>query len=235
MSGIVRRLMGVAKGDDVDPFFQEVSLLIDGDGQSGSTNIVDHSLNSFPLTVGGDTQINTTIKKFGSGSVKFDGNGDFISVPSSQAFVYGTGNFTIEAWVYFDSGSLSTIRTVVRLRRNAATTWNLQWNAPNQIMRFYFGRSWITDSSPVQENTWYFFTAVKNNGVISLFRDGQVVGSANNNFNYSTQDTVLVGCGGDTNDLAFSFDGYIDDLRITKGLARYTSNFTPPEKAFPKK
>lgn len=84
---------------NTDEFFDSVSLLLHGDGTNNSTAITDSSASSTPVTVVGNTVISTAQSKFGGSSIYLDGAGDYLSVPDSTAFDFGTADFTWEAWV----------------------------------------------------------------------------------------------------------------------------------------
>ena len=90
-----------------DPDFSSVSLLLHGDGTDGSTTFTDSSSNNFTVTANGNAQIDTAVKKYGTGSMEFDGTGDSLTIADNAAFAFGTGDFTVEAWVNFNdiSGS----------------------------------------------------------------------------------------------------------------------------------
>ncbi|MFN9915406.1 MAG: LamG-like jellyroll fold domain-containing protein, partial [Pirellulaceae bacterium] len=70
-----------------------------------STTFTDSSSNAFAITSSGDAQISTTGPRFGTGSLTLDGNGDYLSTPADSAFAFGTGDYTVECWVYVNSGN----------------------------------------------------------------------------------------------------------------------------------
>jgi len=85
-----------------DANFADVSLLLHGDGTSGSTTFTDSSSNAVVVTANGNAQIDTAIKKFGTGSIQFDGTGDYLTTSTNSAFGYGAGDFTIEFFLYLN-------------------------------------------------------------------------------------------------------------------------------------
>ena len=88
-----------------DEYFGSVSLLLHMDGSNGSTSFTDSSSNGFTITASGDAQITTTDPKFGTGCLTLDGTGDYLSTPADAAFAFGTNDFTVECWVYVNSGN----------------------------------------------------------------------------------------------------------------------------------
>ena len=91
-----------------DPYFYSNSLLLYGDGVDASTAIVDSSLNNHAITVNGDAQISTNQSKFGGSSLYFDGNGDYLTSPTNTDFEFGTGDFTVELWAFFNRDKHAT-------------------------------------------------------------------------------------------------------------------------------
>jgi hypothetical protein len=98
----------------------------------------------------------------------------------------------------------------------------------------YIGGSILTSSTSLSLNTWTHVACVRSSGTITVYIDGVASGSVSNSTNL-TDTTPTVGTVVDYRNTGSTYmlQGYIDDLRITKGLARYTSAFTPPEAALP--
>ena len=207
-----------------DTNIREVSLLLHGDGTNGSTTITDSSLTPKTVTAVGNAQISTAQSKFGGASIALDGTGDFLSVGSSSDLVPDAGDFTIEFWARHTSGNgqfmYSNPNFGIGLWAGAALA--LVSNAGTNI---------LTDPANFLSATWIHVAVTRAGNVIRLFKAGNLVASATNSVNYSTLGTTRVGVWLDGNN--FFFNGYIDDFRITKGVARYTANFTPPTAAFP--
>ena len=183
----------------------------------------------------GDAQVSTSVKKYGTGSLAFDGTGDFIQggAFTSPVYAFGTGNFTVEAWLYTNTNKT---QIVIDTGTTSGSTTGLQV-ALNSSGYPYFVISnsvVLTSSIIVNTTTWTHVAWVRNSGTITVYVNGVSGGSTSNTTNIS--DTGLtIGTPNDWRNTSssFHFDGYIDDLRITKGLARYTANFTPPTAALP--
>jgi hypothetical protein len=218
-----------------DPYYGNVSLLLHGNGTNGSTTITDNSPYPKTITPVGNAQISTAQSKFGGASIAFDGTGDYLQSPSSTDFVLGTGDFTLETWVYplgfasgppnyNDYGSLFDFRTANAVQSNILLTPL----GSSTIILYVDGSTRITGTS-LALNQWAHVALTRNSGTTKLFINGTQAGSnyADTN-NYTSSVFRAAGnIAGDT------FNGYLDDLRITKGVARYTSNFTPPTTQFP--
>ena len=224
-----------------DPYYGAVSLLLHGDGADGSTEIFDSSVNPKTVTAVGNAQISTTESKFNGSSLKFDGTGDYLTTADDAGFRFGTSDFTVEAWVYQVARS-SYLTNIVgngfydQVKDNG---WNLDILSTG-IARFYTSGSGQTTeivssgTTVVPLNTWTHFAAVRSGSTLTLYLDGAAAGSISStqNENWTGANAILrVGTVGTYEGLGlsqYSLNGYIDDLRITKGIARYTSNFTPP-------
>jgi len=190
--------------------------------------ILDNAMMAVPETVG-NAQIDTTIKKFGTGSLEFDGTGDWLLVPDSIDQRLGTGNFTIECWLYLSATGAA--RGIVG-KGTSTTGWLLSTNASNNVV-FTYGTSTITSTGTLSGTTWYHIAVVREGtgtNQTKIYIDGTNDGTGTVSTDFTQTNAAYVGAnrtGGD------ALNGYIDDLRITKGVARYTANFTPPTAAFP--
>ena len=162
-----------------------------------------------------------------TGSVFFDGSGDYLSLASSDDFAYGTGDFTWEMWVYVNS--FSGNRYILDHGDNGGTISNggigntkfHYYNTTTGTGSVLFTKGFGTSLST---STWYHFAAARKNGTTSLYTNGTLTASASDSHNYGAQVLNIGRHGGGGNE----FSGYISNLRICKGHAVYTSNFTPP-------
>jgi len=219
---------------ETDPYRSQVSLLLHGDGTNGSTTIVDSSPSPKAVTAVGNAQISTAQSKFGGASIAFDGSGDYLSATPNACYAFGTGDFTVETWVYPTSFP-SAYRTIAATRGPAGVVTGWSWSvASNGTFAFYtngFAYSG-TATGAVPLNAWTHVAMVRSNGSFQVYAGGvsnRPAGSVSITNDFTNQ-TLWIGAIGGTQD---PFTGYIDDLRITKGVARYTSNFTPPTAPFP--
>jgi hypothetical protein len=221
-----------------DPYYGAVSLLLHGDGADGSTQIIDNSPNPKTVTVNGNAQISTTESKFNGSSLKFDGNGDYIDADaSSPDFELGSDDFTIETWVLFNSNSPND-GCIISKHAPFTPHWveirlgSTQGAIITQVS--FDGTSWgmsYQSTDLVATNTWYHIALVRSGSVFTTYIDGVANGTASSasSISNNTSYPLRLGARGNADQ---PLDGYIDDLRITKGVARYTSNFTPPSQPF---
>ena len=225
-----------------DPYRNQVSLLLHGDGANGSTTIVDSSPSPKTVTAFGDAQISTAQSKFGGSSIAFDGTGDYLTIPPSAEFEFGTDPFTVEFWIY-PTTSTAGRAVFCTVDNGNLDTGGIDILGISSNLYFYFTGSGIINiavSLPTL-NTWnhYAFVGVSPTDT-RVYRNGTLEGtsSTSRNITYTGQNELVVGArhgGGATGvgPIQNFFDGYIEDLRITKGVARYTSNFTLPNAPFP--
>jgi len=181
------------------------------------------------LELVGDTVGTTAQVKFaGSKSMAFDGTGDYIKL-SSPVLDFGTGDFTIECWA-------RTTNTVNNGVFTLSTSHFTQNNPRGIAVAFYTNfYNWMlyangtttnsTRSHTPSTNTWYHIAVVKTGGYIKLYIDGTEIESRADSYNYSNHTALVIG---GYYSGSYLLPGNIQDFRITKGLARYTANFTPP-------
>ena len=169
------------------------------------------------------------------GSVLFDGTDDYLTVASSSNFALGTGDFTIEMWVYFTDTSLesSVNRRIFCLDDGGNAVDNLQIVVDNggyttDGSLFLYSNGFKGNLSTNIKNGWYHIAVVRNSGTLKFYLDGVEKDSNSNTQDYSPNSgspTPVIGTRGDNKG---DYNGYISNLRIVKGTAVYTSNFTVP-------
>jgi predicted nucleic acid-binding Zn ribbon protein len=184
------------------------------------------------LTKAGNTTASNTQRQFTSSSaIYFDGSGDYLTFAPGSRFAFGTGDFTIECWVYLDSSIVD--QHIIDARNSSQTTnWVFGWAAgtSNGTLGYYTGSTTMTMGSSWQTNRWYHLAVTREGTTLKGFVDGAQVNSITDSRNYNVSPTTSYI--GDRYSATNQFTGYIQDLRVTKGLARYTSNFTPPTVEF---
>jgi len=197
--------------------------------------IFDNAMMNNLETVG-NAQISTSVKKFGTGSLAFDGSGDYLDTQSVLAAEFGSGDFTIEFWLNA-SGGIGTTQTVISkgvAGSVGSDYWSIEGSAGGNLT-FYAPPSataYVATTTQPWTSGWAHIAVCRSGANTRMFVNGVQSGST-----YSTLTTFGTGgfirVGSSTYSAARTITGNIDDLRITKGYARYTSNFTPPAAAFP--
>lgn len=224
-----RRRAQLGAAPDAD--FSSVVLLMHFNGTNGGTTFTDNS--SYARTVtnsGASTQTGTV--KYGSAAADFSGSGNFVSVADATEMRMGTSDFTIEGWFY------TTINQAEQFwyHKGINTTGGLLFSCGGNLIFRANGTNDLSSGSGIGTGSgpWYFISFDREGTTRRIYRDGVQVNSGTLSFNNS--DTVAVPIGSISAISAGSrFRGYIDDLRITKGVCRHPggTTYTPPSAAFP--
>lgn len=213
----------------VTPPLSEPSTLVLVNGENAG--IIDKTARNVFESVDG-VRIHALTKKYGSGSVFFDGTTDSLILSTTPDYDF-SGDFTVELWANFST--LSTNRILLdRWASGNAGGWQLYWRGTGTSLTFFVNATIIiqdASTTRITTGTWYHIALARSGSTVRLFVDGTSVGS--NTFTTSLTSTLPLNIGvqGSTN--TNYFNGYMDDIRITKGVARYTTTFTPPTESLP--
>ena len=216
-------------GTRTDAFASSLVLAIPMDGANNGTTFTDESVtikgsgSAKTITVNGDTKTLTAQSKFYGSSGFFDGTGDYLSIADTSDLDQ-VGDFTQEGW-YYRTGSgqgsidILCLKNVTNYLYVCCDRTNNKFviNQHN-IANLLFGTTVTTT------NTWYHVALTRQSGTVRLFVNGILEGSLSNSNN--TTGSAITYIGGFPS--AHSTTGYFQDLRIYKGVAKYTANFTPP-------
>lgn len=224
-----------------DANFKYVSMLLTGDGTNGAQNntFIDSSTNNATITRYGSTT-QGTFSPFGNlWSNYFDATASF-STPNQTGFNFSTGDFTIEAWVYTIGAATTYGRQVVG-KSNGSSGWAL---LVNRLINGNYGivatnaagtALGLNTTSLLPLYQWAHIAWVRASGTAKLYLNGVEVASASDTSNDTNTNTLWIASQAN-NGANQNFPGYISNLRIVKGYALYTSNFTPsttPLTSFP--
>ena len=232
-----------------DQYWENVSLALKMQGVTGSTSFTDSSIRPKAATVYSTATISTAQSKFGGSSGLFNGSSDYISFPADSDFNFGSGDFTIEAWIYqtANAGSYAGSSAAVILGQDDSTNgtssygWTVSLNpaAPDNITFTYTttagDRKSVSVTSGISLNSWTHVSISRNANKIYLFVNGVLKNSGGTTFTDTLRDsTTTLKVGGQVFDGTYKyfFPGYIDDLIITKGVGRRTATFTPSTETF---
>lgn len=214
-----------------DQHWSNVSLLLRMDGSDASTTFTDSSDTARTFTANGNAQIDTAQSKFGGASGLFDGTGDYITAPNSADFQFGSGDFTIENWIRLNA--VGQFHEIANQMTNSARGWMYDVTSGNKLRLYGFISSWQElgiSTTSLTTGQWYHCAVTREGTSFRLFLDGvledtTVISGA---FTEENSTPFTVGYIGDGS-LSRYMNGWIDDLRITKGVARYTANFSVPD------
>jgi hypothetical protein len=209
-------------GGGGDPYFSSVKLLLHLDGSNGATSATDSSASARAMTFYGNAQLTTTSPKYGSAALLLDGTGDYIDTPSSADFEFA-GDFTLEAWVYLttSSGSYKTIF--------GSGTYGLYHYS--NTLTWYSTAAGLNTFGTITNDAWHHIAISRSGTSLKCFIDGVQSGSTlTSSTSFTCTTTWKIGY--DTIGSAY-LTSKIDDIRVTKGVARYTADFTAPTGALP--
>jgi hypothetical protein len=204
-------------------------LLLHCNGSDASTTFTDSSAYGNTVTAVGNAQVDTAITKFGTGSAMLALN-SYIHLDGNDNFAFGDGDFTIDFWFYLlgskayhslydarPTGSHDNPAPAI-----AVTNGNLEYFAAGLL---------ITGSAP-STGVWHHAAVSRSGTTTRLFLNGVLQGSATDTIAYvMISNHPRIGRG-DSDSNNFDLNGHIDELRVSKGIARWTSNFTPPTSAY---
>ena len=184
----------------------------------------------------GNAQVSTAVSKFGGSSMYFDGTGDYLtSNAASDLYAFGTGDFTIEMW--FNLSSVASLQILYDSRPTSTDgLYPLIYVASGggSVIWQISAVARITGTATLSTGVWYHIAVSRSSGSTKMFLNGTQIGSTYADTNaYLNSGTTRPFIGGSSYTAGtLTVNGYIDDLRVTKGVARYTANFTPPTQAF---
>lgn len=183
-------------------------------------------------SIGGTSSISTSVKKFGAGSLYCNDSPSLV-FPYSSNYDFGSGDFTIEAWIRFTASPSSSPMQIFLTTNGGNTSNRFFWNEAQSAFRVILtsGGSTILDfigSDTLTTDTWYHVAFVRYGNVFSIYRDGVLKASS----------TASITLGTTSEDFRSGMvtpglPVYMDDLRVVKGAAKYTAAFTPPTAALP--
>jgi hypothetical protein len=199
-------------------------------GSNGSTSFTDSSSNNLAVTVSGNAKISTAQSKYDGASLVLGGGSDRLTTAFASAL--GTDDYTIEAWVYLNSNAQT--QPLVCIGDSGQSSGIVPYVTNTGKFALFGNNSslLVGTTQTVSASSWVHLAFAREGGTMRLFVNGVQDGSVSNTSNYSNA-SIRVGSELYNGAQGSAFNGYIDDLRVTKGVARYTANFTPPIAPFP--
>jgi hypothetical protein len=218
-----------------DPNFSNVVLLLHMEGSNGGTSFPDSSSSAHSCTGLTSTSTSTTQVKFGSTSCFVNSDSGGVSVGASSDFGFGTGDFTIEAWCYATNVT-SRLNTIFDCRVSGTGVQLFigggAFTVPASSIGCSSNTGILATGTGVSANTWLHCALTRSGTTLRGFVGGTQAFSVTDSRTYASSTAIYVGRDNAGTSLQ-GFGGYLDDVRVTKGVARYTSNFTPPTATFP--
>lgn len=235
-------------GTSTDPNFANVILLMHFDGANNSAVFIDSSLYNATMSVpaayttGTAPVIRTVVSRFGTASLRCTAGSNRVVNPLTASTLYSFGagtNFTIEFWVYFNALPTGLARFIGTMNRGLTNTWQIYYNNSSNRLVFWTNQNPFeiitSNANPFVINTWYHIALTRVGNTYYMFIGGNLQSTVTSalTIDLSTDtNQISIGGSGFTGDTS-AFDGYIDEVRITARVARYTASFTAPTAAFP--
>lgn len=216
-------------------------LLLHGDGTDGSSTITDSESTPKTVTASGHAQIDTAQKVFGTGSILFDGTDDFLSIPDSADFSFGSGDFTIDFRIRFNALPSGAVYLYCHTNADYSKRFDFYYYKSGSDSYFDLNLNGNTGTlsggvwnwSP-STGTWYHVALVRNATSFDVAVDGTfLTGGYTLSSGYSFVDvdaSVYISTRQTEN--AYFLNGWLEEYRILKGEAAWTTDFTPPAAAY---
>jgi hypothetical protein len=223
-----------------DPYYANVSLLLHCEGSNGGTTFTDNSPSPKTPTISGTGSIttSTTHAKYGSTGIWVNSATAAVAMDyaTDAGFGFGSGDFTMEAFVY--SNNTSSLINTIFDTRDGSHTGICFWmgggvfSQPANVLGISSNSAVLATGGTVAANTWVHLAIARSGTTLKGFVDGVQAFSITDSRTYASSAPCRFGLDYAAT-AAQNLLGYVDELRITKGVARYTTGFTPPSSAFP--
>jgi hypothetical protein len=206
---------------------------------------VDDSTNAHRITQFGTFKLSTFyppirkenpyVSSINGGSLYFDGSTDYITCPSSSAFNFGTGNFTIDYWIKFDTltpNATQNFQTIYSRGYTQAGAILLQTDNGTGRMQVYINGTLIcTEPSNPAVGVWIHYAIVRNGSAVTIYKNGVSVASGTSSANITNSSAVSIGVASNSSgsgnpEASFPFKGNLNGFRLSN-TARYTTTFVP--------
>jgi hypothetical protein len=238
-----RRLLLESGAVATDQYWDNVSLLLDMAGVDDATEMTDLSSNTHAITFVNQAKLSTEQSKFVAPSLELDGTNDIITVPDHASFDLGSGDWTIEMHVrwrtmasttpaaLFAKWQSSGQRSYVWRKSTTADTFDFVWTTTG------VGSSGlVTWPGTVAAGQWYHLAVVRSGTDLLFFIDGNEktpTGTVDAAVFHNGNESIQIGAYSTGADPIWDIDGWIDNVRVTKGVARYTASFSAPTAEYP--
>jgi hypothetical protein len=202
-----------------------VTALLHMDGNNLTTGVLDSSASNLAMRCRGTAVISTTQSKFGGSSLSLDGSSAYLTGPTGAATQF-SGDFTVELWAYINANKpINQFNLLFDTRATIGTAngFALAQDSSGRIGVFTNNAFAITGSA-IAITTWHHVALTRSGTTLTLWVNGSSQGTATNSANLSDGRFAVGVSIPDTLNFANAF---IDEVRVTKGIARYTASFTP--------
>ncbi len=208
-------------------FYDNLVLAMPFNAATGLTDVSSRNRNPAAY---GNVAISTAQSKYYGSSASFDGSGDYLRISSSiNDFKFDSGNFTIETWLWKSANGGNNYDGIATLGIDGSATdgWFLEASATRGYVFAVGGFGIVSYNISPNTSQWIHLSVCKQGNTTTMYLNGVAVSSFVGAYTVpSTATTFDIGVYANN----YWFNGYLQDLRIYKGLAKYTANFTPPDR-----
>ncbi len=210
-----------------DPYLSNVVLLLPMTGADDGKTFFDYSATGASVTPYGDAHTETDNAKTASSSLYLDGSGDYLVVPTNPKWVLSGVKFTVEAWVYPMNLDASNNKSLIHSGTYGINDpWGIGLRTNGLLCTP--GANPYQVSATIANNQWHHVVLESDDAqYMKFYLNGVQQGARSSRGMYGEQSALAVGAFNQNNPSGF-LKGYIQDLRITRGHARYGGNYTPP-------
>lgn len=218
----------VAPPGPVDPDWLSVLSLHHFAGADGATTFTDQK--GIAWTHAGLAQIDTAQSKFGGSSLYIPANGRIQTAADDPGYAFGTGDWTVECFIRL-AAAPSSFGIIFDSRNGGIEIKPTVYvDSSRRINYFVGGSAVITTAAMLALSTWHHLAVVRSGGTTTVYIDGAAAGTLADSYNYTQ---ARMGWGDSTYSPGSPINGWLDECRVTKGVARYAGAFTPPSAPFP--
>ncbi|NTW32895.1 MAG: LamG domain-containing protein [Bacteroidetes bacterium] len=221
--------------DDVSIFYltddASTKLKIHANGADNSTSFIDASLSPHTVTTNGDAKVSSSPAKFSQSAI-FDGVGDYLTIPNSSDWDFGTSDFTVDFWVYVNGNQTGAIGLITAKTNGVSGGWSIFWQDGN-TGKLYINKDnsdYFISTGTVSQSAWTHVALVRYGNTLTFYFGGANSGSKDvTGATFNSMGTGLGIAEMFTNIAGYqTLKGSLDEIRISKGIARWTSDFIPP-------
>lgn len=212
-------------------------LVLHCDGTDGSTSFPDSSFYTKTVTANAGAQVDTAQFKFGNASMLGNGTTAYLSSADNDDYELGGNNFTLDTWVRFNAVTENMMLIGKYTTATPQRSWFWAFNGLTGNMDFRYSNdgsatTLLSQAWSPSTATWYHVAAVRTGNNLLMFVDGSQIGSTDTITGTLFNGTASLIVGGFNEGTGGWIDGWLDEVRISNGVARWTANFTPPTAAY---
>ena len=217
-----------------DVYFPQTKLLLPFDGANGATTTSDLSNSNHTVTFGGNAEISTVQSKFGGSSLSLDGS-SYLSIPTSSSWTVGSSDYSADMWIKTTDGVADLVSAFKQAAPNNGWLFGIGFHTVTDGKLAFYNASSSYElfggTAFVNDGDWHHVAFTKSGATLRLFVDGVLDATGTITITSTNSgEAILIGMDNNASP-SRHYSGYLDELRISQGIARWTAAFTPPTSA----